>query len=294
MRGVLALRGVLVAKGQAADLVEDLGSLRLALEARSGSEAGPFLRTPEGFVLSGLPAMLEWIERVHPEPALVPRSPARRIALRLVEDWLEYWLPLWPRRSWSSLEAIGAHLERAGFLLGVAPTRADWLLAAWLESEVLVVDRARRHLAQHAPRLVSLGADLLAELERTTEGGGASVLGSVSVSVSAEEDDALPISLLDLLEEIAGDYHAYLDANRTALKEHVESVELDVGLGKRAFETRAACEASRFAIGQEIRSLAPEARKAVRRVLEPVGVWHVLTLPAVLDDLDPADPRTLC
>jgi hypothetical protein len=34
-------------------------------------------------------------------------------------------------------------------------------------------------------------------------------------------------------------------------------------------------------------------RRDVRRVLEPVGAWHALTLPSVLSGIDPSDPRSL-
>ncbi len=274
-REAVALSTALVAKGLAAELVEETPSLALALAARSGHDRGPYLRTPEGFVLGELHAVLDWIERTHPDPVLLPRSPVRRVCARLLEDWIDFWLPLWPRRSWRTAEDLGTHLASAGFLLGAAPTRPDWLLAAWLETEVFVNADARAHLSQHAPKLLSLGS---------------AVLEAPSPMVG---DDAIPISLLAVLAELARDFHGYLVMNQEALKDREDHVLLDLGLGKRAFPVRPACEARRIEIAEEVKALEPAARLDVRRVLEPVGAWHVLTLPAVLDAIDPADPRSL-
>jgi hypothetical protein len=81
--------------------------------------------------------------------------------------------------------------------------------------------------------------------------------------------------------------------NQAALKGREDHVLLDLGLGKRAFPVRPACEARRIEIAEEVKALEPAARLDVRRVLEPVGAWHVLTLPAVFDAIDPTDPRSL-
>lgn len=274
-RETIVLSSVLMAKGLSAELVEEAPSLSLPLAARSGEEEGPYLRTPDGFVLGNLHSILNWIETVHPDPPLLPRTPVRRICARLLEDWIEFWLPLWPRRSWDTIEALGAHLDRAGSLLGASPTRPDWLLAAWLEAHVLGDANAHRHLSSIAPRLVSYGNDLLVG------------------SLRREEDDAIPISLLDLLEEIASDYHQYLELNQAALKDRDDRVVMDLGLGKWAFPARRDCETRRLEIAGELRALGREEKHAVRSVLEPVGAWHALTLPDVLDAMDPSDPRSL-
>jgi hypothetical protein len=173
------------------------------------------------------------------------------------------------------LEEVGAHLATAGFLLGRAPTRPDWLLAAWLETEVLVQADSRAVLRQRAPKLLSFGNDILQ----------APSPGLV--------DDAIPISLLSILAELARDYHGYLILNQEALKDREDQVLLDLGLGQRAFPVRPACEARRIEIAEQVKALEPAARLDVRRVLEPLGAWHVLTLPAVVDAIDPADPRSL-
>jgi hypothetical protein len=274
-RDTVALTTTLVAKGLAVELVSESASLSLALATRAGGVSGPYLRTPQGFVLADLHAMLDWIERMHPEPPLMPPTPVRRICARVLEDWLEFWLPSWPRRSWGTLERIGVHLDAAGFLLGVSPCRADWLLAAWLETEVLVHDHARAHLGRTAPRLISLGDDLLesSPLEPT--------------------DDVIPISLLLVLEEIALDYHAYLAGNQRALKDESDRVILDLGLGRRALPVRRRCEERRVEIGRELAALDLLERRDVQRVIEPVGAWHALTLPPVISELDSSDPRNL-
>lgn len=275
-RDVVALSLVLHAKGLAFDRVEETPSLSWVLAERSGHDSGPYLRTPAGFLLGDLHAILDWIERTHPDPALLPRTPVRHLCARLLEDWIELWLPLWPGRSWQPLEHLGAHLARTGFLLGSSPTRPDWLLASWLEADVLTkTEETRVHLAEHAPRLLTLAEDLF------------------SVSLPADGDDAIPISLLAILEEIAQDYHRYLVANQEALKDGEDSVSIDRGLGFRKGPVRPVCEARRMEIAEALRAMPHEARQDVRRVLEPVGAWHVLTLPAVLRALDPSDPRSI-
>ena len=280
-RDTVALSTILVAKGLRVEFVPETASLSLALESRAGGAPGPYLRTPEGFVLSDLHAILDWVERMHPEPWLLPppaTMPVRRSCARLLEDWIELWLPGWPRRSWTTLERIGTHLDFAGFLLGPEPSRPDWLLAAWLETEVLVHDHARAHLAREAPRLVSLGRDLL---------------DSSSTERPDPVDDVIPISLLILLDEIAVDYHAYLVGNQRAQKDRSDRVILDLGLGRRALPVRRRCEERRVEIGRELAALHPHKRRDVRRVLEPVGAWHALTLPSVLSEIERSDPRSL-
>ena len=283
----VALTTILVAKGLSVEFVPESASLSLSLASRAGSISGPYLRTPEGFVLSGLHATLDWIERMHPEPALMPtmtKMPVRQTCARLLEDWIELWLPLWPRRSWTTLERIGAHLDAAGFLLGRDPSRPDWLFAAWLETKVLVHDHARAHLAGRAPRLNSLGDDLL----------DSTAAGAIDPTDQTDQaDDVIPISLLGLREEIAGDYHAYIIGNQRAIKDESDRVMLDLGLGRRALPVRLRCEERRVEIGRGLEAMDPQQRHDVRRVLAPVGAWYALTLPSVLPEIDPGDPRSL-
>ena len=95
------------------------------------------------------------------------------------------------------------------------------------------------------------------------------------------------------LEEIAADYHVYLARNHQALKDQDSNLRLDLGLGPRSLPLQPVAERRRTEIGREIAALDRRARRRVFEVLEPVGAWHVLTLPTVLVDLDPADPRSL-
>jgi hypothetical protein len=280
-RDSVVLATTLAAKGLAFDLCEATSSLVLPLAARTGDDVGPYLRTPEGFVLSGLHAMLDWVEESSPGPALLPRSPIRHTVARLLEDWLELWLPRWPRRSWATVEKLGLHLHETGYLLGPEPCRPDWILAAWLESDVLIHDHARQHLLRHAPRLVSLGSDLL---EATT---------SMFEGAADSGDDVIPISLLAILEEVASDYHRYLGLNRQACQDGVDRVLLDLGLGRSPVPVSRQAEARRAEIGWRLGRLERSVRRNISQVLEPVGAWHALTLPPVLEELDPLDPRSL-
>ena len=275
-RHTAALAGVLVAKDVPFDLVEETASLAFDLAARTGRADGPYLRTPEGFVLADLRSIFDWLERAHPERPMLPRTPTRRAVARLLEDWIEGWLPHWPRRSWTTLERLAGHLERSGFLLGRAPVRADWRLAAWLETAVLVHTDARDHVERTMPRLALFGEGLLE-----------------SMAVPGDEDDALPVSLLATLEEIGTDYGRYLESNHGAIKDRLDRVTLDLGLGRLDLPVQVDAERGRVAIGASLRELDRPSRRRVASVLEPLGLWHVLTLPKVLPELDPSDPRSL-
>ncbi len=286
-RDTVLLSAVLSAKGLDFGFVEQTPSLSYALAARAGRDSGPYLRTPEGFVLADVHTILDWIERMHPEPGLLATTPIRRTVARLIEDWLELWLPLWPRRSWATLEGLARHLQSSGFLLGSEPSRPDWILAAWLESDVLLHAHARERLSRTAPRLVSLGGELLEATAKVAT-------GSVSLTqVDRFADDVLPISLLPVLEEIGRDFHGYLVANHQACKDGTDRVLIDLGLGRRAMPVRLECEARRAEIGRDLGRWTREARRAVRQMLEPVGLWHATTLPPVAVEIDPADPRSL-
>jgi len=304
----VALLGVLRAKGLASQRIEPSSSLVLELAARTGREDGPYLRTPEGFVLAELHAMLDWLERVQPQPGLLPppERPVRRICARILEAWIEDWLAQpSPARSpdgpGSDLEHLAAHLSSSRFLLGPAPSRPDWLLAAWLETEVLVDDATRAELQRHAPRLVSLASELFA------------VDGSVRPAADAR-DDAIALSLLALLEQIASDYHPYLQANRGALEQGEREVVFTRESGRdrpprperplppprgalpgsaARCPARRESELRRVEIGRELAALPAAAQAAVRRVLDPVGARQVYTLPSALEPIDPADPRSL-
>lgn len=274
-RASAALASVLIAKKLRPRFVEQTASLSWILEARSGYEEGPYLRTPEGFLLGGLHGILSWIERTHPEPALVPKTPVRRICTRLLEDWIELWLPRFAERTWGDLMHLSAHLDRSSFLLGSAPVRADWLLASWIETEVVVTARGRAALEERAPRLLDYGARLL-----DAEPGG-------------DADDVLPISLLHVLEAMAGPYHVFLEANLRALKQGAHHVALNFGLGEIEWPVSEEAERRRTEIAEELRQMSGAERDSVRRVLEPVHAWHLLIQPPVLEDLPPADPRSL-
>lgn len=276
-RDAVVIATLLAAKGLAIEQVEETPSLSLALASRSGHEQGPYLHTPEGAVLADLRSILDWVDRSHPEPRLLPTAPVRRACALLLEDWVELWLPLWPGRSWATLERLESHLASSRFLMGPRPVRADWILAAWLETDVLVHPHARGHVEQNASRLARLAEDLL----------------GLGACLPPQEDDAVPISLLAILEEIAGDYHTYLERNHRALEAGQTQLRLDLGDGRSSWPVRPECERRRVAIRRDLTRAERATRRLVAGVLEPVGAWRVLALPPVLEALDPADPRSL-
>jgi hypothetical protein len=264
------LAGVLAAKRLTVRFVRATPSLVMALASRAGREEGPFLRTPEGFVLSELRTMLDWLERAHPRPAMLPPGPVRRVSARLLEGWIDYGLARSSAPEWDPLARLEAHLEATGFLLGPRPQRPDWMLAAWLEADVFADGTTRGRIEERCPALGSIGERLL----------------NPSIHGAEAADDALPVSLLDVFECMAAGYGADLERNHAALK--------DPGVEPGwAGAPRSDMERSRVAIGRELAALDRGARRRVSEFFEPLGLWHLLSLPPAIEEIDPGDPRSL-
>lgn len=300
-RDAIALMLGLGGMGLDFDFVAETPALSLALASRAGRESGPYLRTPEGFVLGGLAGVLDHLERMHPERPWRPTAPVRRVCCRLLEDWLELWLPLWPERSAAVVEGIAVHLDQSGFLLGESPARADGSLVAWLEAEVLVDGALRGHVEARAPGLLEYGRRVREAVRslaaESAIGSTATATATANATAAAlatpADDDAIPISLLALLRELAHDHHAYLEVNRAALVEGEERVPLDLGFGPMVLPAWAEHELRRAAIGREIAGLSGAARRAVRQMLEPLGAWRALALPQAIGEVELGDPRSL-
>jgi hypothetical protein len=191
----------------------------------------------------------------------------------MLEDWIELWLPVWPAQARGVLEGISKHLEATGLLMGAVPCRPDGSLAAWLLADVFPDAELRTYLERHAPGLTLY-------VER------------VSTTIRVEErDDALPLSLLAILGEIANDYFGYLAANRVAIEEGLDQVEIDLGLGRKTVPVWRHCEERRAELAREIAALPARDRRAARQMLEPLGAWRVLALPSAISDFAPDDPR---
>lgn len=274
-RDTIALVTALAAKGIDFERVDETPALALALAARAGRDEGPYLRTPEGFVLGELATILDYLERISPEPAWRPTSPVRRICARLLEDWIELWLPIWPERAPAVLAGLAAHLAESGFLLGPAPTRPDGSLAAWLAADALADPKLREYVGRSLPALLLFPASVRRAKPR------------------ADVDDAIPISLLPVVAELAKDHLAYLAVNREAIAEGEDRVEVDLGFGRSVLPVWPAFEARRAAIAEEVAALPAESRRAVRQMLDPLGAWRVWTRPGAIASLAAGDPRGL-
>jgi glutathione S-transferase len=276
-RRTVMLAGVIAAKRLPVRLVETTPSLTLALASRAGREEGPFLRTPEGFVLADSRAMLDWLERTHPEPALLPPTPIRRLAARWLEEGLEYGIARATRPAWETLERLAAHLDVTDFLLGARAYRPDWALAAWLETGVLAEEGMRAAVEHSLPSLCALGERLLDPAARGREAA----------------DDALPVTLLDVLEALGHDYGAWLEWNHATLTASDDDVASGFGGEASAASVQPDAERGRLVIAREVRSLDRNTRRRVAGVFEPLHLWQMLRLPPAIVEVDPGDPRSL-
>ena len=139
----------------------------------------------DGAVLTQSPAILEWLEDVHPEPPLLPRSPGDRAVVRAMAaaigcdihplnnlrvlkalrrkldaspEQMDAWPARWIGDGFAALEVL---IERHGdgFAFGAAPTLAD----CYLVPQVYSARRFKVDLAAY-PRLVAATARA-AELE---------------------------------------------------------------------------------------------------------------------------------
>ena len=141
-------------KGIAVDWVDHDASDRSAIRALSGQDLVPVAETPDG-VLHDSPVILEWLERAHPDPPLLPADPARRAEVRCFVDWFNL---VW-KRAPNALAAdpppgaaiarmhaatMSGHLDRfeelltgRRYLLGDALTLADVTAFPFLKYPVL-------------------------------------------------------------------------------------------------------------------------------------------------------------
>jgi glutathione S-transferase len=93
-------------KGIDADLVMVDAADRSPVRELSGQDLVPVIEH-DGQVIADSPAILEYLERLRPEPALYPRDPARAAEMRVFIDWFNR---VWKR---APNEIAGA-LDRGG------------------------------------------------------------------------------------------------------------------------------------------------------------------------------------
>lgn len=170
------LRIAMNLKGVSADYVavdlrkeEHLGA---AFKALNPQGLVPALVTDDEQVLVQSPAIIEWLEEMHPAPALLPKDPIRRARVRAMAALvgcdihpvnnrriLEYlrkqfgadeaainaWCATWITEGFDALEAMLAQDTRRGnFCFGGAPSLADVYLVPQVESaRRFKVDMAR-------------------------------------------------------------------------------------------------------------------------------------------------------
>jgi len=116
----------------------------------------------DGTVLIQSPAIIEWLEEMHPTPALLPRDPMRRARVRALaavvgcdihpinnrrileylrhtfgtnDDAINAWCGTWISAGFDAYEALlAADTKRGSFSHGDAPTIADCYLIPQIES----------------------------------------------------------------------------------------------------------------------------------------------------------------
>ena len=138
----------------------------------------PALETDDGLVLTQSPAILEWLEEIHPEPPLLPRDAASRAQVRAMaavigcdihplnnlrvlkavrglgadQAGVDAWAGQWIIDGFTALEALAVR-HGEGWCFGATPTLADCYLMPQLYS-------ARRFNVDLAafPRLLEIEA----------------------------------------------------------------------------------------------------------------------------------------
>ncbi len=160
------LRIAMNLKGLSADYVavdlrkeEHLGA---AFKALNPQGLVPALELDDGQVLIQSPAIIEWLEEMHPAPALLPKDPVRRARVRAMaavvgcdvhpinnrrileclrkqfgadEAAINAWCATWITDGFDALEAMLAEDPRRGdFCFGGAPSLADVYLVPQVES----------------------------------------------------------------------------------------------------------------------------------------------------------------
>ena len=160
------LRIAMNLKGLSADYVavdlrkeEHLGA---AFKALNPQGLVPALELDDGQVLVQSPAIIEWLEEMHPTPALLPRDPMRRARVRALaavvgcdihpvnnrrileylrktfgagEDAINAWCGTWISAGFDAYEALlAADTKRGRFSHGDSPTIADCYLIPQIES----------------------------------------------------------------------------------------------------------------------------------------------------------------
>lgn len=123
-----------------------------AYKAINPQERVPSLCLEDGTVLTQSPAILEWLEEVHPEPPLLPKDPIARAKVRAVaaivgcdihplnnlsvlsylrgpldqdEASVRAWIATWIERGFAAIEEL---VEPGPFCFGEHPTMADLYL----------------------------------------------------------------------------------------------------------------------------------------------------------------------
>jgi glutathione S-transferase len=59
---------------------------------KTGARQMPAVELPDGRWVTDTTPIIEWIERQHPEPAVIPEDPFQAFASRLLEDYADEWL----------------------------------------------------------------------------------------------------------------------------------------------------------------------------------------------------------
>lgn len=79
-------------KGIAYQRIAMVPSLRRRIRRITGADQMPAVELEDGRFLTDTTPTIEWLERQHPEPPVIPRDPLQAFVSRLLEDYAEEWL----------------------------------------------------------------------------------------------------------------------------------------------------------------------------------------------------------
>ena len=162
-----------------------------------------------------------------------------------------------------TVSLLSQHLQAHRFLLGDRPCLADFALYGPLKAHFLADPTPHALIDNHGPALLDFAGRMAA----------------VRAAAAPEWPrlNAVPETLAPVMQHIGGDFHAFLRANRQALRDGRKDVTIDTGYGPKTLAARSYTERTRAETAAGLALYDDATRTRLAQALEPLGVWTALT-----------------